>query len=147
MRTGRYITPPFQDRIPRNGGNRTSYWEFQEVFRPWINALPEGTFSAANFLRGLGGEAKTIIWNINVYSLNATESCAQIEYIASLPGQREPGVLLELGNEFYLRGQGLPRFPDGDSYGAAMAPIVACARRLLPHAKIAAVGAVGREAT
>lgn len=134
LRKGRYVAPmPF----PAPDG----YYNFQQHFQPWINPLPEGTFSAASFLAGLGREARRVIWDLNVYSNNASQTCNDIAYIASLPGQREtPGVMLELGNEFYLRNQGLPRFPDADAYGAAMAPVVACARRLMPNALVGAVG-------
>lgn len=65
---------------------------------------------------------------------------AQIRYISELPGQQADGVLLELGNELYEPGQGLPRFRSAEEYAEAMRPIVACARRLMPRAKVAAVG-------
>ena len=38
-----------------------------------------------------------MIWALNVYSLSTKETCDQIAYIADLPGQQAPGVLLELG--------------------------------------------------
>jgi hypothetical protein len=38
-----------------------------------------------------------VIWALNVYSLSTKETCDQIAYIADLPGQQAPGVLLELG--------------------------------------------------
>ena len=51
---------------------------------------------------------------------------------------RPPAV----GNELYSA-QGMPRFPNSSAYGAAMVDIIACARALMPHAKIAAVGKPG----
>ena len=54
--------------------------------------------------------------------------------------QQAPGILLEFGNELAGPGQGLPYFPNGSTYGAAMVPIVQCARKLMPHAKLAACG-------
>ena len=59
--------------------------------------MPEGTFSARAFLLGLGGEAKRVLWDLNVFTLNASEACAQVAYIGALPGQQQAGVLLELG--------------------------------------------------
>ena len=47
--------------------------------------------------------------------------------------------MLEFGNELYTD-QGLPYFPNGSAYGKAMAPIVRCARQLMPNAKLAACG-------
>eukprot|EP01046_Picozoa_sp_COSAG06_P033992 COSAG06_NODE_3520_length_5232_cov_6.600429_2_plen_100_part_00 len=38
-----------------------------------------------------------MIWALNVYSLSTKQTCDQIAYIADLPGQQAPGVLLELG--------------------------------------------------
>ena len=52
-------------------------------------------------------------------------------------------MLLELGNELYLGRQGLPRFPSGESYAEQMVEVVACARKHMPKAMIAAVGAPG----
>jgi hypothetical protein len=85
-------------------------------------------------LDGFGGEVRRVLWNLNVYTFNATQTCDQIRYIAGLPGQQEPGVLLELGNELAQSGQGLPRFPNGAAYAQAMVPVVACARKYMPHA-------------
>jgi hypothetical protein len=129
-KTGQYVSP-----LPSAHG----YSRYKD-FAPWINGQPEGTFSGAEFLNGLGGKAKRVLWDLNVFSLNATEACDQIRYISALPGQQQPGVYLEFGNELYSHTQGLPRFPNGSAYGAAMVPIVACARKLMPHAKLAACG-------
>ena len=46
----------------------------------------------------------------------------------------------ELGNELYSSAQGPPHFMNGSQYADAMVPIVACARKLMPQAKIAACG-------
>ena len=81
---------------------------------PFINDLPTGTMSAASFLEGLGGRAKKVIWDLNVFTFNTTEACDQIRYIAGLPGQQEPGVLLERERLAQLR------------------PLAAC-RSLAPH--------------
>ena len=81
---------------------------------------------------------------LNVYSFNVSEACDQIAYIGSLPGQQTPGVVLELGNELYIANQGDPKFPTSQAYAEQMVPIVACARKHMPHAKVAAVGAPGR---
>ena len=127
---GRYLPAP----------PHTGYGEWERDISPAVNALPEGTFSAASFLQGFGGKAKRVLWNLNVYTFNQTQACAQIRYIAGLPGQQEPGVLLELGNELYSPTQGPPYFMNGSQYAEAMVPIVACARKLMPKAKIAACG-------
>ena len=37
-----------------------------------------------------------------MYSLNVSEACSQVKYIASLPNQQEPGVIVEFGNEVYI---------------------------------------------
>jgi hypothetical protein len=111
-------------------------------FAPFINDLAPGTLSAAHFVAGLGGRAKKIIWDLDVFLYNATEACDQIRYIASLPGQQDPGVLVELGNELYSA-QGLPRFANSTAYAEAMIPIAQCARELMPNAKIGAVGTPG----
>ena len=132
-RAGRYVRP-----IPSAKG----YSRYTE-FEPWIGGQPAGTFSGESFLKGLGGRATRVLWDLNVYSMNASEACDQIRYISALPGQQEPGVYLELGNELDLAAQGLPRFPSSKVYAEAMVPIVACARRLMPHAKIATLGATG----
>ena len=131
--SGRFVHP-----IPSAKG----YSRYNE-FEPWIGGQPNGTFSGESFLRGLGGRAKRVLWDLNVYSLNASQACDQIRYISALPGQQEPGVYLELGNELDLAAQGQPRFPTSKLYAEAMEPIVACARRLMPHAKIATLGATG----
>jgi hypothetical protein len=120
-------------------------------FKPYADLIeaagPPGTFSAAKFLQGVGGRAKTTIWDLNVYSFDSTQICAQIEYIASLPPPPGGVHFLELGNELYSSGQGAPKFPSGASYAEQMKPIVACARRILPKAKIAAVGFSGPAAS
>ena len=132
-KTGRYVSP-----LP----TATGYSRYNE-FSEWISWQPEGTFSGAEFLKGLGGKANRVLWDLNVFSMNATEACDQIRYIGALPGQQRRGVYLEFGNELYLHSQGLPQFPNGSAYGAAMLPIVACARKLMPHAKLAACGNPG----
>ena len=125
--------------LPVPAGHSGGYDKWQS-FYPLINDFPYGTFSAESFVRGLGGLANTTIWDLNVFTYNTTQACAQIRYISQLPGQQVPGVLLEFGNELYSSSQGLPYFPNGDAYGAAMVPIVKCARQLMPHAKLAACG-------
>lgn len=67
---------------------------------------------------------------------------ADCRYISTLPGQQAPGTLLELGNELYSE-QGLPRFPNSTAYATAMLPIIECARRLMPAAKIGFCGLGG----
>jgi hypothetical protein len=131
-RKGRYLPPP--------PGAPTHVYDRWKKFYPWINDFPEGTFSAEAFLQGLGGKSKRVVWDLNVYVYNTTEACDQIKYIAGLPGQQEEGVLLELGNELYTDAQGLPKFPNVTAYAEAMLPIVACARKLMPRAKIGACG-------
>jgi hypothetical protein len=86
-RTGHFLP------IPETPG-RDAYHKYRG-FVPFINDLPIGTMSAASFLVGLGGRAKKVIWDLNVFTFNTTEACDQIRYIAGLPGQQEPGVLLE----------------------------------------------------
>ena len=133
MMSGRYVTPP--------GG-----WDYQgstyhrfEPFGKWLDAEPAEKFSAAAFMRGAGRVPKTIVWDVNVFSLNLSRTCAQFELIGELQPQGE--LLIELGNEFYDAGQMKPVFADGHAYVAAMAPIVACARKALGRrAKIAACG-------
>jgi hypothetical protein len=134
MKKGRYLPPPTPQA---KGYDKWTKW------KPVVDSFPEGTFSASAFLQGLGGSAAKTIWCLNVYSLNASETCEQVHYISQLPGQQEPGVLLELGNELYLTSQGLPRFPDAGSYALQMQPVVACARKLMPRAKVAAAGWIG----
>ena len=129
-----------------------------------VDAFPPGTFSASAYLAegGLGRTTKRTLWCVNVYSMNSSEACEQIRYIGGLPGQQEPGVVIELGNELYarpsasvlywgipidppppryIRSQGDPRFPNAGVYAEQMEPIVACAREHMPHARVAAVGA------
>lgn len=130
---GHYLPPP---------AVASGYHKWQ-TFYPFINDFPSGTFSAASFIAGLGGIAKTIIWDLNVYTFNSSQACEQIRYISKLPGQQNPGVLLEFGNELYSPSQGLPYFPNGSAYGQAMIPIVQCARQLMPRAKLAACGSGG----
>lgn len=88
-----------------------------------------------------------IVYDLNVFTFNTTEACAQVAEIARVhaaDGPDAPGVLLELGNELMDSGQGLPRFPNSTTYIDAMAPIVACARELLgAKAQVALVGALG----
>jgi len=140
MRKGRYIPLSESTRGPVRATRGYTKWQ---KFYPWINSLPLGTFSAKSFLRGLGGKAKRTIWDLNVFLFNTSEACDQIRYISGLPGQLEPGVLLELGNELYISNQGLPFYPNSTAYADAMVPIVACARKLMPKAKIAACGGAG----
>jgi hypothetical protein len=108
--------------------------------------LCAGTFSAEQYLKAgnLGSITKRTLWCLNVYSFNVSETCDQIAYISSLPGQQTPGVILELGNELYIGNQGDPKFPNSESYGAQMTSIVECARLHMPHARVAAVGSPGR---
>ena len=105
-RTGHFLP------IPETPG-RDAYHKYRG-FVPFINDLPTGTMSAASFLEGLGGRAKKVIWDLNVFTFNTTEACDQIRYIAGLPGQQEPGVLLERERLAQLR------------------PLAAC-RSLAPH--------------
>ena len=51
--------------------------------------------------------------------------------------------MLELGNEFYIGGQGRPKFRNAAEYAQYVTPIVACARRLMPKALVGAVGCPG----
>jgi hypothetical protein len=101
------------------------YAKFAPFARDIRDANPTGTYSAARFLKGAGGRANSTIWDLNVYSMNASAACAQISYIASLAQQQPGPVFLELGTELYDVGQGKPRFPNGSVYAAAMAEIVA----------------------
>lgn len=52
--------------------------------------------------------------------------------------------MLPKGNEFYIGGQGRPKFPNAQVYAKYVTPIVACARQLMPKALIGAVGCHGR---
>lgn len=88
-RTGHFLP------IPQTPG-RDAYHKYRG-FVPFINDLPVGTMSAASFLTGLGGRARKVIWDLNVYTFSPTEACDQIRYISMLPGQQEPGVHLERG--------------------------------------------------
>ena len=131
------------------------------------NALPDGLLGAAAYLQGLGGVAKRAVWNLNVLTYTVNDTCDAIQMISQLPGQQEPGVRLELGtlpryrchlgymlprvsativrtgNEFYISSQGRPKFPNSGVYAEYVAPIVACARQLMPKALVAAVGCAG----
>lgn len=127
MVKGEYVNP-----LPAASG----YQRYRE-FEPWISGLPAGTFSGGSFLDGLGGRAKRVLWVLNVYTMNASAACEQIRYISSLPGQQQPGVWLELGNELYSDSQGMPAFPNSTVYAQKMVPIIACTRKLMPAAKIA----------
>ena len=126
--------------VPAPSDNPGGYNGWETILAPPVNSRPVGTFSGASFLAGLGGKAKSTVWALNVYSLSTAETCAQIEYISKLPGQQEPGVLLELGNELYSAAQGMPQYPNSTVYAEAMIPIVACVRRLMPKAKVGACG-------
>jgi hypothetical protein len=139
-RTGRYVLPAPAEMFP--AGYPSGY----DKWIPWgelTNKLPLGEYSARNYLQGLGSVPKRTIWCINVYSLNASEACSQVEYIASLPQQQAPGVIVEFGNEVYIGNQGDPRFPNGKIYMQQVQEVVACARKLMPSAKLIAVGAPG----
>ena len=129
--------------VPAPTGNPGGYHGWETELAPPVNGLPVGTFSGKSFLAGLGGKAKRVVWALNVYSLSVKETCEQIAYIADLPGQQAPGVLLELGNELWSTAQGLPNFPNATAYAEAMVPIVECARRYMPNAKIGACGQSG----
>ena len=125
------------------GIEKAAYAKFAPYAELIKAAGPPGTFGAAKFLQGVGGRANATIWDLNVYSFNTSQACAQIEYIASLPPPPDGVHLLELGNELYSHSQGGPKFETGASYAEQMKPIIACARRILPHAKIALVGFSG----
>jgi hypothetical protein len=93
---GQYVEPsPFPKGYP-SGYNKWQAWGKD------INAhYPQGTFTAEQYLQpgNLGSVTKRTLWDLNVYSFNTSQTCDQIGYIGSLPGQQEPGVILELGNE------------------------------------------------
>jgi hypothetical protein len=137
---GQYIT----DKIVSGQGGYGKFRPYAELIE---SAGPAGTFSAKSFLAGLGGRAQSTIWDLNVYAFNTSQACAQIEYIASLPNPTGGVHLLELGNELYSKGQGLPKFINGSSYAEQMKPIIACARRILPKAKIGVVAFSGPSAS
>ena len=130
-----------------SGSAAKGYHKFAPYAELMKRAGPAGTFSAAKFLQGVGGQANSTVWDLNVYSFNASEACAQIAYIASLPPPPGGVHYLELGNELYISSQGFPRFKTGSEYAEQMKPIVACARKMLPKAKIAAVAFGGPSAT
>ena len=133
---GRYIAPP--------APIQKSYVPYLQDYAPALNRLPRGTFSAASFVAGVGGKPRAVLWSLNVFTLNVSEACEQIRYISRLPGQQVPGVLLELGNELYPgTDQGIPRFPNATAYVEVVRPIVACARKLMPLAKVGACGWTG----
>ena len=58
---------------------------------------------------------------------------------------QEPGVIVEFGNELYIRNQGDPRFPNGEVYMEKVQEVVTCTRKLMPNARLIAVGAPGEE--
>jgi hypothetical protein len=138
MREGRYVDPP--------GGwdyHGASYHGF-EPFAKQINAAPAGTYSASSFLRGVGSAARGVMWCVNVYSFNTSEACDQFDQIAQLLGA-DAEARLELGNELYGGSQRVPTFPAEAgaaalAYAAAVQPLVACARKALPRAKVGNVG-------
>ena len=139
--TGSNIWDTIRGRfIPAPTGNPGGYHGWETELAPPVNDLPMGTFSGKSFLAGLGGKAKRVIWALNVYSLSTKETCDQIAYISTLPGQQAPGVLLELGNELWSSAQGMPNFPNATVYAEAMIPIVECARKYMPKAKVGACG-------
>ena len=135
------VWDPILGRYTETTAAGGAYEKFAMYAKIVEDAGPPGTFSAARFMEGIGGRSRAVIWDLNVFSFNISRACAQIEYIATLPPP--PAGLetfLELGNELYSESQGMPRFPTGANYAEAMAPIVRCARAVLPNAKIAAVG-------
>jgi hypothetical protein len=105
-------TPPALDRRPfliirRPGGTGSNIWDPRAGhflpdripagtppgayakylgFVPFINDLPRGTLSAANFVQGLGGTARRVVWDLNVFVFNATEACDQIQYVGTVVG-------------------------------------------------------------
>ena len=54
-KTGEFVSP-----LPA----ATRYSRYKD-FAPWISGQPEGTFSGAEFLKGLGGKAKRVLWDLN----------------------------------------------------------------------------------
>ena len=69
-RAGKYLPLPA-------GHSNHSYNKWQ-TFYPLVNDFPDGTFSAERFLGGLGGVSKTQIWDLNVFTFNATQACDQV---------------------------------------------------------------------
>lgn len=65
------------DRIPAVTPAR-AYAKYRG-FMPFIDDLPTGTLSAAHFVQGLGGTARRVVWDLNVFVFNASEACGQIE--------------------------------------------------------------------
>ena len=140
--SGQYVEP-----APFPGGKYPSGYDKWQVWGRQLNSkYPKGTFSAEQYLQdgNLGSVTKRTLWCLNVYSFNLSQTCEQIAYIGSLPGQQAPGVVLELGNELYIGNQGGPKFPNSESYGLQMADVLKCTRQHMPHATVAAVGAPGK---
>jgi hypothetical protein len=75
----------------------SSYSEFKPFAADIRDASPVGTYSAKRFLAGAGGHANATIYDLNVFSFNATTACSKIAYIASLHQQHPGPVFLELG--------------------------------------------------
>ena len=99
---------------------------------------PSRTFSAKSFADGVGSELAATVHDLNVLTMSTAQSIAELHALATA------GVIvthLELGNEFYITKNYAWRFPTAASYAEACLPVVAAARKLFPHVRIAVVGA------
>jgi hypothetical protein len=119
---------------PGCSGQHWNYCKYEER----IAHHPPRTFSAQRFAEGVGSVVRATVHDLNVLTMTTSQSIAELHALA------EAGVVvthLELGNEFYIGKHYEWRFPTAASYAAACAPVVAAARQIWPHAKIAVVAA------
>ena len=134
MAAGSYVG---QDgTAPGCKGSHWSYCKFEER----IQAHPPKTFSAKSFADGLGSEVAATVHDLNVLTMSTAQSIAELHALAAA------GVVvthLELGNEFYIAKNYAWRFPTAASYAEACLPVVAAARTIFPHVRIAVVGTTG----
>ncbi len=118
-------------------GCNGSHWNYCK-YEDRIQAHPPRTFSAKNFADGVGSELAATVHDLNVLTMSTAQSVAELHALAAA------GVIvthLELGNEFYITKNYAWRFPTAASYAEACLPVVAAARKLFPHVRIAVVGA------
>ena len=110
------------------------YWDYCKHSPPETPPADHG-FSAANFLAAPVGQ-RTIVFDVNVFSLSPKGTLAQLRYLHRVAARRVERI--ELGNEFYLPVYAW-RINSTAEYIDRIRPVVALARSLFPGVRIAAV--------
>ena len=119
------------------GGSHDKCSEYED-----IAAWPQNTFSAANFMAGLGTASPVAdpngpVWVVNMLTVSVEDISSQIRWLKEQHDNGIPVKYIEVGNEIFIKSHYEAFIPDASAFIDRIRPAMLLAKQLLPDAKLA----------